>query len=68
MHNTLRFNEERPMKLEDIEKLIASPDTTIESKRLLREVHLLMKLHNAKDSVDVMGKITAIRFEETHRD
>lgn len=56
------------MKLEELEKLLVSPDTTQEQKRLLREVQLLMKLHNAKDSADVMHKITAIRMSETNRD
>lgn len=56
------------MKLDEIQKLIASQDTATEQKRMLREVELLMRLHNAKDSADVMSKITAIRIEETHRD
>jgi len=56
------------MQLQEIEKLIVSQESTPQQKRLLREVLLLMKLHNAKDSVEVMAKITAIRFEEVARD
>lgn len=56
------------MKLEELEKLINSPDITQEQKRLIREVKLLMQLHNAKDSADVMHKITAIRLTESNRE
>jgi hypothetical protein len=68
MHTLLRFKLERHMTLQEVEKHIASPETTQPQKRLLREVKLLMQLTNARDSADVMDRITAIRFEETARD
>lgn len=56
------------MQIQEMEKLIAAPETPQPQKRLLNEVLLLMKLYNKKDSADVMVHITAIRLEESSRD